>query len=103
MGHYEVGIGLLEIGRGREACITPLRPPMMNIAMNPTENRNGVVNRTAPAPDGADPVKDFYACWNGDQHGGYAEERVGYGSHADGEHVMGPDAERHDRDGDAPE
>ena len=43
----EVRVGLL-VSDGTIECVTPDSPPIVNIAMNPSANSIGVVNRMAP-------------------------------------------------------
>ena len=52
------------------------------------------------APYGRQPVEDLDAGRHGDDHGGEDEEGVAGRTHADGEHVVRPDAEADEADGD---
>src|SRR5207245_4939482 len=47
VGHDVVAVGLFR-SAGGDACVTPDRPPMMNIATNPTAKWSAVVPRMSP-------------------------------------------------------
>ncbi|KAG1254669.1 hypothetical protein G6F66_015000 [Rhizopus arrhizus] len=49
-------------------------------------------------PHGADPVEHLHAGRDRDQHGGEHEVDLAAQRHAHGEHVVGPDDERQERD-----
>ena len=64
------------------------------------ENFIGVGEMNVAAPQRGQPVEDFDSGGHGDRHRRKGEEGIWAGSHADGEHVVRPDAEADKADAD---
>ena len=78
----------------------PVMPPMTNVTMNPTTNSSGVFHTGRPTHSRRQPGEDLDAGRHADGDAGGGEEAGHDRRQADGEHVVRPQGERHEADGD---
>ncbi|KAG1268205.1 hypothetical protein G6F65_013813 [Rhizopus arrhizus] len=95
--HHEVGVVVLEVGRhdGQHQAGETTDGEQDDEGHRPQHRR---LERQRATPHGADPVEHLHAGRDRDQHGGEHEVDLAAQRHAHGEHVVGPDDERQERD-----
>ena len=77
----------------------PVRPPIRNIDRKPKANSIGEANRIRPPYIVASQLKNLMPVGIETKQAGRGEEQVQRPAHADGEHVMCPDAQADEGDG----
>ena len=93
----EVGVRDLPVERVG-ASMMPERPPIVNIAMKPSANSIGVSKWMFPRQVVASQLKILIPVGTAMIIDGDHEESLQIAGHADGEHVVGPDAHRVEAD-----
>ena len=97
MRHYEIAVVILQVHRSEGQH-------QAGQAANGEQHHKSdgeqhrCLKRHGALPHRADPVENFHAGWNSDQHGGIHEEQAGGQRHADCKHMVSPDNERKERD-----